>query len=50
MTTQAAARMLARFVRKGGNAETGAALLAELTASHDGDNLAAALSYNGFTA
>lgn len=41
-------RMLARYVRNGGNAKRGAELLAELLAAHSGDNLTHALAYNGF--
>lgn len=41
-------RMLDRYVRGGGNRETGAALLDDLLAAHDGANLDAALAYWGF--
>lgn len=43
------ARMIARYVRTGGNPATGAALLDDLIGRHDGENLAAALAYWGFT-
>lgn len=42
-------KMIARRVRGGFNAAESRTLLEELQAAHDGDNLAAALSYNGFT-
>jgi hypothetical protein len=48
-TPAATARMIARRVRGGYNEAESIALLAELTASHTGDNLDAALAYNGFT-
>lgn len=41
-------RMLDRYVRGGGNRDTGRALLAEILAAHDGANLDAALAYWGF--
>ena len=43
------AKLIARRTSKGHNQAHSAALLAELTASHDGDNLAHALEYNDFT-
>ena len=42
------ARMLDRYVRGGGNRDTGSVLLAEILTAHDGDNLDAALAYWGF--
>ena len=41
-------KMIARRTNKGYNAAESAALLNELTNSHTGDNLAAALVYNDF--
>lgn len=51
ITTQnaTAARLIARRVKGGANAAESEVLLAEIVAAHDGDNLAYALSYNGFT-
>lgn len=42
------AKMIARRTSKGYNAAESATLLAELIASHAGDNLATALTYNEF--
>ena len=50
MTTTQTAKMIARRVRKGYNAQESAALLADLIAKHTGCNLASALKYNAFTA
>lgn len=42
-------KMIARRIRLGYNEAASRALLAQLVAAHDGDNLAFALQYNGFT-
>lgn len=41
-------RLIARRVKGGANETQSRALLADLIGSHDGDNLAFALEYNGF--
>lgn len=41
-------QLIENRVRKGGNATESAAILADLTARHDGDNLALALWSEGF--
>ncbi len=41
-------QLVANAVRKGHNAARAAARLAELLGAHDGDNLAHALSYEGY--
>lgn len=41
-------RFIKNYIRKGGNRETGAALLADLMERHEGYNLATALVYHGF--
>lgn len=43
-----AAKMIARRTNKGYNAAESTALLANITRSHSGDNLATALVYNEF--
>lgn len=43
-----ATKMIARRTSKGYNAAESATLLADITRSHSGDNLAAALVYNEF--
>lgn len=48
METNTAAKLLARRARKGYSPTESVALLARLTASHSGVNLAAALAYNDF--
>ena len=46
--TAAAAKLIARRVSKGHNAAESTAMLDDLIARHDGDNLVTALVYNGF--
>lgn len=48
MNTNTAAKLISRYVIKGGNETTGHTLLADILKSHTGDNLASALVYNGF--
>ena len=50
MTASQTSKLIARRVRKGFNEAQSRDLLATLVASHDGDNLAHALHYEGFTA
>ncbi len=49
MSESTANKMIARRVKGGASEAQSRILLAELVAAHDGDNLAAALAYNGFT-
>ena len=48
ITAEQRAKMIARRVRRGGNADQSARVLAELEASHEGYNLLTALVYNDF--